>query len=196
MDPAFTVDGYTGRGTPIPPGFYNLAYYNQYLREGGTPLVGFPGLEPGASVMATYGTYGDGRVRATSFADGFANVTNTLAGTNVAIGHPSAEAAVEESAPAADAESATTPAAPDVANAAAPPAPADTAVACVVDSGAAARHATKGGTPQPATTSPTQVTATDRPDGETRQDATRDVDFGRATFEAEIASLIDVLLRG
>jgi hypothetical protein len=197
MDPAFTVDGYTGRGTPIPPGFYNLAYYNQYLREGGTPLVGFAALEPGASVTATYGTYGDGRVRATSFADGFADVTNTLAGTSVAIGDASAEATVEESAPAADAESAG-PAAPDVANAAATPAAADKAVACAVESKttAAPPHATKSDTPQPATTSSTQVTATDQPDGQTRQGATRDVDLGRAALEAQIASLIDVLLRG
>src|SRR6185369_14927897 len=34
--PSFTVPGYTARGTPIAPGFYNLAYYNWYLREGGT----------------------------------------------------------------------------------------------------------------------------------------------------------------
>ena len=42
----YDVPGYTTRGTPIPPGFYNLAYYQRYLREGGTPLEGFPGWEP------------------------------------------------------------------------------------------------------------------------------------------------------
>ena len=67
MEPAFTVPGYTGRGTPIPPGFYNIAYYNLYLREGGTPLEGFPLHTPGTSLTATYGTFGDGRPRATSF---------------------------------------------------------------------------------------------------------------------------------
>jgi hypothetical protein len=65
--PAFTVPGYTARGTPIPPGFYNLAYYNRYLREGGTPLEGFPLLADGATIAETYGRFGDGAVRATSF---------------------------------------------------------------------------------------------------------------------------------
>jgi hypothetical protein len=68
MDPPFRVVGYTGRGTPVPPGFYNLAYYNRYLAEGGTPLDGFPALDSGATIAATYGTFGDGRARATSFA--------------------------------------------------------------------------------------------------------------------------------
>jgi hypothetical protein len=65
--PAFTVDGYTARGTPVPPGFYNLAYYNWYLREGGTPLEGFPKLAEGATISETYGKFGDGTTRATSF---------------------------------------------------------------------------------------------------------------------------------
>jgi hypothetical protein len=65
--PAFTVDGYTARGTPVPPGFYNLAYYNWYLRDGGTPLGGFPQLADGATISETYGTFGDGAERATSF---------------------------------------------------------------------------------------------------------------------------------
>ena len=65
--PGFTVDGYTARGTPIPPGFYNLAYYNWYLRQGGTPLEGFPQLADGATITETYGKFGDGATRATSF---------------------------------------------------------------------------------------------------------------------------------
>ncbi|MBI3768966.1 MAG: hypothetical protein HY271_10795 [Deltaproteobacteria bacterium] len=65
--PAFTVDGYTARGTPVPPGFYNLAYYNWYLRDGGTPLAGFSQLADGATISETYGTFGDGIERATSF---------------------------------------------------------------------------------------------------------------------------------
>jgi hypothetical protein len=65
---AFTVPGYTGRGTPIPPGFYNLAYYNAYLRAGGAPLEGFPEYAPEhGSIAAVYGTFGDGRARATAF---------------------------------------------------------------------------------------------------------------------------------
>jgi len=67
-DPPFRVVGYTGRGTPLPPGFYNLAYYNQYLAEGGTPLEGFPALDTDATIAATYGSFGDGRARATTFA--------------------------------------------------------------------------------------------------------------------------------
>src|SRR5205085_7610346 len=64
---AFTVEGFTARGTPIPPGFYNLAYYNQYLRDGGTPLEGFPQLAAGATINETYGKFGDGATRATRF---------------------------------------------------------------------------------------------------------------------------------
>lgn len=66
--PAFTVAGFTGRGTPIPPGFYNLAYYNRYLAEGGTPIEGFPGYTPEAGTLTdVYGAFGDGKARATSF---------------------------------------------------------------------------------------------------------------------------------
>jgi hypothetical protein len=66
--PPFTVPGYTGRGTPIPPGFYNLAYYNQYLAQGGTPIEGFDGYAASeGSLSEVYGTFGDGRARATSF---------------------------------------------------------------------------------------------------------------------------------
>jgi hypothetical protein len=65
--PGFTVDGYTARGTPVPPGFYNLAYYNWYLRDGGTPLPGFPALADGATITETYGKFGDNAERATSF---------------------------------------------------------------------------------------------------------------------------------
>jgi hypothetical protein len=68
--PAFVVPGFTARGTPIPPGFYNIAYYNWYLREGGTPLDGFPQLEDGATLTETYGKFGDGAKRATSFVTG------------------------------------------------------------------------------------------------------------------------------
>ena len=67
-DPAFTVPGYTGREHPVPPGFYNIAYYQEYLAKGGTPLEGFPELDGGATLAATYGAFGDGRARATSFA--------------------------------------------------------------------------------------------------------------------------------
>ena len=70
-NPAFTVPGYTTRGTPVPPGFYNLAYYNQYLAEGGTPLVGFEAHDPTKGTLTdVYGTFGDGRERATSFVNG------------------------------------------------------------------------------------------------------------------------------
>jgi hypothetical protein len=66
--PPFTVPGYTGRGTPIPPGFYNLAYYNRYLAEGGTPIEGFDGYAASqGSLTEIYGSFGDGRARATSF---------------------------------------------------------------------------------------------------------------------------------
>jgi hypothetical protein len=66
--PPFTVPGYTGRGTPIPPGFYNLAYYNRYLAEGGAPLEGFDGYAASqGSLSEVYGSFGDGRARATSF---------------------------------------------------------------------------------------------------------------------------------
>ncbi len=65
--PSFTVPGYTARGTPIAPGFYNLAYYNWYLRDGGTPLPGFPLHEAGTTLTETYGSFGDGAERATSF---------------------------------------------------------------------------------------------------------------------------------
>ena len=74
--PGFTVDGYTARGTPIPPGFYNLAYYNWYLREGGTPLEGFPQLADGATITQTYGKFGDGATRATSFITAPADTTD------------------------------------------------------------------------------------------------------------------------
>ena len=62
--PAFIVPGYTARGTPVPPGFYNLAYYNRYLQEGGIPLEGFPQLAEGATIRETYGVFGDGATRA------------------------------------------------------------------------------------------------------------------------------------
>ncbi len=73
--PSFVVSGYTGRGTPVPPGFYNLAYYNQYLQEGGTPLEGFPQFDDGSTLRATYGTFGDGAKRATSFLTGLVDDT-------------------------------------------------------------------------------------------------------------------------
>jgi hypothetical protein len=64
----FTVPGYTGRGTPIPPGFYNLAYYNRYLAEGGTPLEGFDAYDAAnGSLTDVYGSFGDGRTRAIAF---------------------------------------------------------------------------------------------------------------------------------
>ena len=68
--PSFVVSGYTGRGTPVPPGFYNIAYYNMYLEQGGTPLVGFPQMQDGSTLSATYGTFGDGATRATSYLTG------------------------------------------------------------------------------------------------------------------------------
>ncbi|HEY2388632.1 MAG TPA: hypothetical protein VGK30_16875 [Candidatus Binatia bacterium] len=73
--PSFVVSGYTGRGTPVPPGFYNIAYYNMYLEQGGTPLVGFPQMEDGSTLSATYGTFGDGAERATSYLTGFVDDT-------------------------------------------------------------------------------------------------------------------------
>ncbi len=67
-EPPFAVVGYTGRGTPIPPGFYNLAYYEMYLEQGGKPLLGFPAYHPeDGTLQEVYGTFGDGRPRATSF---------------------------------------------------------------------------------------------------------------------------------
>ena len=97
---AFTVPGYTVRGTPIPPGFYNLAYYNQYLREGGTPLVGFEAYDPAnGSLTDVYGSFGDGRERATSFVGGLVNETTPAAST-VSVASSTAASAPSEAAPA------------------------------------------------------------------------------------------------
>ena len=99
--PGFTVDGYTGRGTPIPPGFYNLAYYNWYLRDGGTPLPGFPALEDGATITGTYGTFGDGRERATSFATAAGAGSASAGAIGTITSDAGSDAASAESAPQA-----------------------------------------------------------------------------------------------
>ncbi len=121
--PGFTVEGYTARGTPVPPGFYNIAYYNWYLRDGGTPLEGFPQLADGATITETYGKFGDGATRATSFipaapdgGDGApptgtdATLTDVATGTVVSTDVTDAldTARARSAAPPASAEAATT----------------------------------------------------------------------------------------
>jgi hypothetical protein len=92
--PSFVVSGYTGRGTPVPPGFYNIAYYNMYLEQGGTPLVGFPQWQDGSTLSATYGTFGDGAERATSYLTGLVtDPSNTPASAATAATDPTANAA-------------------------------------------------------------------------------------------------------
>jgi len=103
--PSFVVSGYTGRGTPVPPGFYNIAYYNLYLQQGGTPLEGFPQMEDGSTLSATYGTFGDGATRATSFLTGHVdNSTDTpdaAAGADTAAAASAANALINAAAAAA-----------------------------------------------------------------------------------------------
>jgi hypothetical protein len=129
--PPFTVPGFTPRGTPIPPGFYNLAYYNQYLAEGGTPLVGFPEYRPEvASLAETYGQFGDGRERATSYVGGLVQPNDTTA-----VADASTRVAAETAPP--------------------PPAPASAAAAAPASANAPARTAPAAAPVQaaPATTS-------------------------------------------
>ncbi len=122
-NPAFTVPGYTTRGTPVPPGFYNLAYYNQYLAEGGTPLVGFDAHDPAnGSLTDVYGSFGDGRERATSFVNGLIGAEGatpqaaaTVVALETAAGSARAPIATEQAAASVAAEPtrAPAPAAPD-----------------------------------------------------------------------------------
>ena len=102
--PSFVVSGYTGRGTPVPPGFYNIAYYNLYLQQGGTPLEGFPQMEDGSTLSATYGTFGDGATRATSFLTGHVDDstdTPAAAGADTAAAASAATALINAAAAAA-----------------------------------------------------------------------------------------------
>lgn len=191
MDPAFTVPGYTGRGTPVPPGFYNLAYYNRYLREGGTPLEGFAALEDGHSIAETYGTFGDGRARATSFVTGPTDAKDLLARTKTAIG---AAAGASAAVATADAETA------QAEGAAAPSLRSSSGAATHdVTACAAAKPASTPGVAaaQHDATAATHPAATEAAaDAAAQQTASVDVDLGRAALDTQIASLIDVLLRG
>ncbi len=193
MDPAFTVPGYTGRGTPVPPGFFNLAYYNRYLREGGTPLEGFPALEAGKSLMATYGTYGDGRARATSFVASPPETPDDGGGTTRTGGGDGSDGpgCMHATSSASNAEVATEAAAVDAADTAAAPKAASNA--------AAASEPRAASTPPASTTESASVSADD---GTSAVGATASVDGSgplahiRTAFEAEIAALVDALLRG
>lgn len=117
--PSFVVSGYTGRGTPVPPGFYNIAYYNLYLQQGGTPLEGFPQMEDGSTLSATYGTFGDGATRATSFltgqVDDSTDTPEANAGADPVAAASAATALVNASAAAANPAAAATPAATKIA---------------------------------------------------------------------------------
>ncbi len=181
MTGPFLVSGYTGRGTPIPPGFYNLAYYNMYLREGGTPLVGFPELEAGANITETYGTFGDGAKRATSYLTGLVDTST-----------PDAPAATD--APAADAVTASAelaPAATPAATAratAASPTPASviqaaTKIATAAASGNETAAAAEAGAPAPAAALPAATTVL----------ASRDA--AATLLRSELSALLADLLR-
>jgi len=174
--PSFVVSGYTGRGTPVPPGFYNIAYYNLYLQQGGTPLEGFPQMEDGSTLSATYGTFGDGATRATSFLTGQVDDSSDTpeAGADTAAAASAATALINAAVAAAS---------PAPAAAAAAPAAAATDAATKV---AAASHAATS-TPDGAASTPA---ATTDPSPEATMTAS-----GADLLRTELAALLGDLLR-
>lgn len=187
--PGFTVPGYTARGTPIAPGFYNLAYYNWYLRDGGTPLAGFPLHEAGATLTETYGSFGDGAERATSFVtaaggdgggDGGTPAPNAGAATGALAGAVAASSAV--AAPATVASALVD--AADDGDATAPESVAPRTAASAAPAAASERAATEA--PDPARVASAAAT------GSTLRGATADL----ATLaRTELAALLSDLLR-
>ncbi len=186
--PAFTVDGYTARGTPVPPGFYNLAYYNWYLRDGGTPLPGFPTLADGATITETYGKFGDGTERATSFATAAGAGTASSGGITTLAAAGSAAASVDTvSAP-------TSTAATSVAST--PARVAASVAASARPTTSSPSYATPAASVAASTTSATTSAAAD--DGDTVANAAgttaQATDLG-AALRAELTTLLGDLLR-